>query len=189
MSMSEQASRQLGRKNAFRLVAAASTAAILLGSSFYAAQAGGAGAGQYRDDGEGDTAKIVGITVGAALGVYVVAGLIERNKDKDKDTTTEDKAKSAKSGKVDQVRVLPSQSSLGAGDSALVQVQARYEGSQAWQNVTESAGIRLVSGALTQVDGAKNAFAVPYGSKVIAGPATVEASFGGKSATAEFHVN
>jgi hypothetical protein len=75
------------------------------------------------------------------------------------------------------------------GDTATVQVQARYAGSQNWQNVTENASISLVTGGLTQIDGSKNAFAVPYGSKVLSGPATVEASFGGQSVTAEFRVN
>jgi hypothetical protein len=187
MSMSEQAPRQHGRKNVFRIVAAASTAAILLGSSFYAAQAGGGGAGQYTDDGDTDTGKIVGITVGTAVGVYLIAAAIDR--DKDKDSSSAEKEKKAQSGKVQQVRVLPSQSTLGAGESALVQVQARYEGSQAWQNVTDSAGIRLVSGSLTQVDGAKNAFAVPYGSKMVSGLATVEATFGGQSSSAQIQVN
>jgi hypothetical protein len=190
MSMSKQAPRQHGGKNVFRLVAATSTAAVLLGSSFYAAQAGSGAAGQYRDDLDGsNVGNLVGITAGAALGVYFIAGAIDRDNDKDKDSTSGEKEKSAKSGKVEQVRVLPSQNSLVAGDSSTVQVQARFQGSQTWQNVTDNASIRLVSGSLTQVDGTKNAFAVPYGNKVVAGPATVEASFGGKSATAEFRVN
>jgi len=186
MSMSEQAPRQHGRKNVFRLVAAASTAAVLLGSSFYAAQAG-AGAGQYADDGDTDTAKIVGITLGAGAGVWLLAAAVD--KDRDKDSTSEDKAKSAKAGKVEQVRVLPTQKQLGVGDSTVVEVQARYAGSKTWQNVTDRASFKLVSGGLTQVDGAKNAFAVPYGSTALAGPATVQVSFGGQSDTAEFQIN
>lgn len=186
--MSEQAPRQHGRKNVFRTLAAVSTAAILLGSSFYAAQAGTAGF--YDDDGDADeTAQTAGIVAGATIGVILVAGAIDRANDKDKDTKSEDKTKSAKAAGVQQVRVVPTSTGLTAGDSTVLRVQARYAGSKTWSDVTENAGIRLVSGGLTQVDGSKNAFAVPYGSKAISGPATVEASFGGQTATAEIQVN
>jgi hypothetical protein len=192
MSMGDQASRQHGGKNLFRTAAAVSTAAILLGSSFYAAQAGvfgGYGPGGAGGDTDGDsTVKTAAIVAGSAVGLFLLAGAIDRDDDKD-EAKSDDKAKSAKSGKVEQVRVLPSQTVLGAGDTATVQVQARFSGSQNWQTVTESASINLVSGGLTQIDGSKNAFAVPYGSKALSGPATVEASFGGKSVTAEFRVN
>jgi hypothetical protein len=187
MSMSEQAPRQHGRKNVFRLVAATSTAAILLGSSFYAAQAGAGGPGLYADDGDTDTAKIVGVTVGAGAAVWLIAAAVDRNKDKD--STSEDKAKSAKAGKVKQVRALPTLKQLGAGDTTVVEVQARYAGSNTWETVTDRASIKLVSGGLTQVDGAKNAFAVPYGSAVKAGPASVQVSFGGQQETAQFLIN
>jgi hypothetical protein len=186
MSMGDQVSKQHGGKNVFRTAAAISTAAILLGSSFYAAQAGGVGG--YGDTDGDSTAKTAAIVAGSAVGLFLLAGAIDRDNDNDK-SESEDKAKSAKSGKVEQVRVLPSQTVLGVGDTATVQVQARYAGSQNWQNVTENASISLVSGGLTQIDGSKNAFAVPYGSKVLSGPATVEASFGGQSVTAEFRVN
>lgn len=192
MSMGEQASRQHGGKNLFRTAAAVSTAAILLGSSFYAAQAGvigGYGGGGGGDTDGDSTIKTVAIIVGTGVGVFLLANAIDDDDDDEIESKSEDKAKSAKSGKVDQVRVLPSQAILGAGDTATVQVQARYVGSQTWQNVTEKASINLVSGGLTQIDGSKNAFAVPYGSKVLSGPATVEASFGGKSVIAEFRVN
>lgn len=187
MSMGDQASRQHGGKNVFRTAAAVSTAAILLGSSFYAAQAGGVGG--YGDT-DGDSAvKTAAIVAGSAVGIFLLANAIDDDDDDENEAKSEDKAKSAKSGKVEQVRVLPSQTVLGAGDSATVQVQARYSGSREWQNVTESASISLVSGGLTQIDGSKNAFAVPYGSKALSGPATVKASFGGQSVTAEFRVN
>ncbi len=187
MSMSEQTPRQHGRKNAFRIVAAVSTAAVLLGSSFYAAQAGAGGA-EYEDDLDGSgEGTLIGVSVGAALGVYLLTTVIGGSGGGG--SSSEETPKSAKSNKVEQVRLLPSQNTLGAGETSVVQVQARYQGSEAWQNVTEGASIRLVSGSLTQVDGAKNAFAVPYGGNATAGPATVEASFGGKSATAQFQVN
>jgi hypothetical protein len=186
MSMSEQAPRQHGRKNAFRTLAAVSTAAILLGSSFYAAQAGTAGF--YNDDGDADdTAETAGIVAGAGLGVFLIAGAIDRSNDKK--SKSEDKEKSAKALPVEKVRLLSSSTGLTAGDSTVVRVQAQYPGSKTWTDVTDNAGIRLVSGDLTQVDGSKNAFAVPYGSKAISGPATVEASFGGQTATAEIQVN
>lgn len=184
MSMSEQAPRQHGRKITFRTLAAVSTAAILLGSSFYAAQAGTAGF--YEDDLDGsETLKTTAIVAGTAVGVMLLAAAIDRER-RDGDTKREDKAKTAKA---EQVRVVPSRTGLTAGDATVLQVQARYPGSKTWSNVTDNAGIRLVSGNLTQVDGSKNAFAVPYGSKVISGPATVEASFGGRTATAEIQVN
>jgi hypothetical protein len=188
MSMSEQTPRQHQRKGMFRTVAAVSTAAILLGSSFYAAQAG-LGAGQYEDDLDGSgEGTLIGVSVGVAVGTFLLAGAIGRDDD-NADKPSEEKAKSSKNGKVEAVRVVPTRDQLGAGESAVVQVQARYQGSKTWQDVTESASIRLVSGGLTQVDGTKNAFAVPYGSSVSAGSSTVEASFGGKSDTAKFQVN
>jgi hypothetical protein len=186
MSMSDQAPRQQGRKNLFRTVAAVSTAAILLGSSFYAAQAGSAGF--YTDDGDEDTAKVVGVTLGVTAAVFFVAGAIEKGQDK-KEGSSDDKAKSANAAGVQQVRVVSSRTGLAAGDAAVLQVQAKYAGSEKWQDVTESAVIRQVSGSLTPVDGSKNAFAVPIGSKVVPGAAVIQAEFGGRSATTQLNVN
>jgi len=187
MSKDQQVSGR-SERNARRLAVAGATAAVLLGTSFYAAQAGPASI--YEDDGTTDTAKNVGIGLGVAAGVFFAVGAIERGKDSDKKSSNDkDKSKSAKAGPVQSVRVIPSQKSLGAGDSAMVDVQVRRAGSQTWESVTQDASIRLVSGGLTQVDGTKNAFAVPYGSKTQSGPATVEATFGGLTSTAELQVN
>jgi hypothetical protein len=165
-----------------RFVAAGSVAALLLGSSFYAAQAGN-NAG-YSDSLNGG--EIAAIGLGGAAGLMIVADIMKKDKD---DSASAEKAKKADSGIVKQVRLVPSQKNLGAGDSATVDVQARYEGSQTWETVTNDANVKLLSGGLTKVDGAKNAFAVPYGSKVSSGKATIEASFGGQSATTSVAVN
>ena len=188
MSMSEQAPRQADRKPLFRIVAAGSVAAVLLGSSFYGAQAGSASG--YGDTDGDSSGKTAGIVAGTVIGVYLLANAIGGSASgSDADSNTEDKEKSAKAGKVEQVRIVPSQTQLDSGDTAILNVQARYQGSKTWQTVTESANVRLQSGGLTQVDGTKNAFAVPYGAKTASGPATVEATFGGQSVTAQLHVN
>jgi len=185
MSKDQQVTGRSG-KNALRLAVAGATAAVLLGTSFYASQAGAASI--YEDDGSTDTAKTVGISLGVAAGTFLIIGAIERGADSDKKSSN-DKEKSAQAGAAQSVRVIPSQKSLGAGDSAMVDVQVRREGSQTWESVTNEASIRLLSGGLTQVDGSKNAFAVPYGSKTQPGTATVQASFGGHTATTELQVN
>lgn len=187
MSMSDQAPRQAGRKHLFRTVLAASTAAVLLGSSFYAAYAGGGGASQYVDDGDTDTAQVIGISLGVVAGTYLIGNLIANGAGAG--SSSAEKEKTASAGSVEKVRVVPSSTGLAAGDTAVLQVQARYAGSKTWQDVTDNASLQLVSGGLTQVDGSKNAFAVPYGSKVVTGPAVVKASFGGQSATTQLSVN
>ena len=186
MSMSEQAPRQHGRMNAFRTLAAVSTAAILLGSSFYAAQAGTAGF--YNDDGDADEDTSTAANVaGSLVGVVLVGAAIDRASNSH--SKSEEKTKTAKATGVERVRLVPSSTGVSAGDATILRVQARYSGSKTWSDVTDNAGFRLVSGGLTQVDGTKNAFAVPYGGKTVSGPATVEASFGGHSDTAEIQVN
>lgn len=171
-----------GRKPRFRVVIAAAVATLLLGSSFYGAQAGNNS--DYNDGLDG--LEIAGIAVGAVGGgiaILAATGIIGGAAD---DEASADKAKTAK---VSELRVRSTQKQVTAGDATSVEVQARYQGSNTWTNVTDRASVRLVEGALTQVDGAKNAFAVPYGSKVVPGNATIAASFGGQSATATVAVN
>jgi hypothetical protein len=180
MSMVNQ-TPQRGSGPKARIVIAATVAALLLGSSFYAAQAGNNSG--YDSDLSGlETAAIVVGGIGA--GAIVMGALA---KDDDEEDASTDKAKSAKA--VEHLRIVPSQTRVGAGDSATVEVQAQYQGSKTWQNVTNLANVQLVSGDLTVVDGSKNAFAVPYGSKVASGNATIAASFGGQSASTRVAVN
>lgn len=170
-----------------RLIAATSAAAILLGSSFYAAQAGGGNNSGY--DSRLSGLEIAAIASGALGGGLIIAGIMRGrgNRDVDEDESSAAKAKSAKA--VDQLRVVPSQSRLSVGDAATVEVQAQFQGSKTWENVTHLADVRLVSGDLTMVDGSKNAFAVPYGSKVSSGSAKIAATFGGQSASTLVAVN
>jgi hypothetical protein len=170
------------RTNMFRNVAVGAVAALLLGSSFYAARAGSSS-----DYGDGDLegGEIAAMAIGGAAGIIIIMDVM-KNKDND-DESSAAKAKSAKA--VEQLRVVPSRSSLTAGDTATVEVQARYQDSSTWQNVTDVAGVRLVSGDLTRIDGSKNAFAVPYGSKVLSGPATIQAELGGRTASTTVTVN
>jgi hypothetical protein len=180
MSMVNQ-TPQCGRGPKVRVVIAATVAALLLGSSFYAAQAGN----NSGYDSDLDGAEIAAIVVGGIGVGAIVFGVM--SKDDDDEESSAAKAKSAKA--VEQLRVVPSQSRLGAGDSATVEVQAQYQGSKTWENVTSLANVHLVSGGLTPVDGSKNAFAVPYGSKVVSGNATIAASFGGQNASTLVAVN
>jgi len=169
-------------KSLLRNVVVGAVAALLLGSSFYAAQAGNNSG--YSDSLNG--AEITAIALGGAAGLFIVADVMKKDKD---DSASNEKAKKAMSGAVQQVRVVPSLKTLDAGDATSLEVQARYEGSKTWQTVTSDASLRLLQGGLTRVDGAKNAYAVPYGSRTASGPATIEASFGGQTATATVTVN
>jgi hypothetical protein len=180
MSMVNQ-TPQRGSGPKARAVIAAAVAALLLGSSFYAAQAGN----NSGYDSDLDGIEIAAIVVGGLGAGAIIFGAMAG--DKEEEETSAAKAKSAKA--VEQLRVVPSQSRLGAGDAATVEVQAQYQGSKTWENVTNLANVRLVSGDLTMVDGSKNAFAVPYGSKVASGSATIAASFGGQNASTSVAVN
>jgi hypothetical protein len=183
MSMVNQT---LQRAPRLRFVIAGAIAAVLLGSSFYAAQAG-SGTG-YQGGEDSLSGAEVGAIVAGGIGAAVVIMDVMKDKDDDDDDASASKSKSAKAGNVEKIRVISSQNQLTSGDTATVQVQARYQGSKTWQNVTESATINSVGG-LTRIDGSSNAFAVPYGSKVAAGPATIAATFGGQSASATVSVN
>jgi hypothetical protein len=180
MSMVNQ-TPQRSRGPKARGVIAAAVAALLLGSSFYAAQAGN----NSGYDSDLDGIEIAAIVVGGIGAGAIVFGAM--SDDDDDDEASAAKAKSAKA--VEHLRVVPSQSRLGAGESATVEVQAQYQGSKAWENVTNLANVQLVSGDLTLVDGSKNAFAVPYGSKVTSGSAKIAASFGGQNASTSVAVN
>ena len=181
MSMVNQ-TPQHGRAPKARTVIAAAVAALLLGSSFYAAQAGN----NSGYDSDLDGIEIAAIVLGGLGAGAIIFGAMAGDDDDD-DETSAAKAKSAKA--VEQLRVVPSQSRLTGGDAATVEVQARYQGSKTWQNVTSLANVQLVSGDLTLVDGSKNAFAVPYGSKVASGNAKIAASFGGQNASTSVAVN
>lgn len=178
MSLVNQTPR---RNNMVRTVVAGSVAALLLGSSFYAAQAG---SNSDYGDGSLDGGEIAAITLGGVGGIAIVMGVMNDRKDDD-----DASAAKSKTAKVEQLRVVPAQTRLGVGDATTVEVQARYQGSKTWEKVTNSASVQLVSGGLTQVDGSSNAFAVPYGSKVVPGDAVIKASFGGVSAATTVSVN
>lgn len=178
MSMVNQTPQRARRQ---RLVIAGMVGTLLLGSAVYAGGRGGGKNGGYNDRLSG--LEIAAIATGAIGGGLVIADMFRGRGNRGEDEeTSRSKAKAAKAGTVKEVRVRSSQNELTSGDAALVQVEARYDGSSAWQNVTESARIKS-SGALTQIDGSRNAFAVPYGSKVASQSATIEATFGGRSAT------
>ena len=170
-----------------RVVVSAAIAALLLGSSFYGAQAGnngGYGNGSDRLNG----LEIAAIATGAVGGGLVIASIMRGEGDDEDEESSASKSKSAKAGKVEAVRLISGTSQLSAGDATAVEVEARYEGSRTWTKVTDSANISAVGG-LTQIDGARNAFGVPYGSKVASGPATIEATFGGLRASTSVTVN
>ncbi len=181
MSMVNQTPTR-GNAPRFRVVIATAVAALLLGSSFYSAQAGNNGG--YNDSLDG--LEIAAIAVGAVGGGLIIANMMSGSGGGDGDASAE-KSKTAKA--VSEVRVRSSQNQLTSGDTATVSVEARYAGSMNWQNVTDKANVRLVSGDLTQIDGAKNAFAVPFGATVVPGSALIEASFGGQSASTTVAVN
>jgi hypothetical protein len=181
MSMDNQTQQRAPR---MRFIIAGAVAAILLGSSFYAARAG-SDTGYQGGDSSLNCAEIAGMAIGGVGAAIVIMDVMK--KDKDDDDASAAKSKSAKAGNVEQIRVISSQNQLTSGDAATVEVQARYQGSKTWQNVTESASINSVG--LTRIDGSNNAFAVPYGTKVAAGPATIAATFGGQSASATVSVN
>jgi len=181
MSMVNQTPQRAPR---LRVVVAGAVAVLLLGSSLYAARAGNNNG--YNDSLNGG--EIAAITLGGAGAIWAIADVMK--KDKDSDDASNEKSKSAKSKAVKEVRVQSSRNQLGSGDAASVEVQARYEGSSSWTNVTDRASIQLAgNSSLTQIDGSKNAFAVPYGSQVVPGAATIQASFGGQTASATINVN
>jgi hypothetical protein len=183
MSMDNQIS-QRGRGSRLRIVIAAAVAALLLGSSFYAAQAGNNSG--YDDSLNG--LEVAAIAVGGVGAGIVILGIMNDDDD-DEDESSSAKSKNAKAGNVEQVRVRSLRNELSSGDATSVEVEARYQGSKTWKNVTDSANLSLVKGSLTQIDGTKNTFAVPYGSKVAPGSATIQASFGGQSASTTVAVN
>jgi hypothetical protein len=181
MSMVNQTPTR-GQTPRFRVVIATAVATLLLGSSFYSAQAGNNGG--YNDHLSG--LEIAAIATGAVGGGLIIASMM-RDKNDDDDEASAAKEKSAKA--VTGVRVRSSQNRLTAGDTTTVAVEAQFAGSEAWQNVTDKASVRLVKGNLTQIDGSKNAFALPFGSRVAPGEATIEASFAGQSALTTVAVN
>jgi len=158
MSLTEQNDQPRSKRPSLIRTIAVGSAALFLLSTAY--QVKSAAAATDYDNGL-STGEAVGIAVGAAGGAYLLWLLLGADK-KDEAATEATYAPGLTSGtKAASARLITPSGKYAAGESAVFDLQVQR--GNRWESVTNERGssIRVSGAPLTQLDGAKNAFAVP----------------------------
>lgn len=144
----------------FRMIAIGSSALFLLSTAYQASW--GAGSNGNYDNGL-SSGEIAAISVGAVGGGYLL-WLLAGDRDKDDENTTEEEKKGAQvpgtSSRPTAARLVPQKGTVGAGDQTAFDLQVQRGGQWVSVGSDKRASIE-VTGGMSRLDGASNAFAVP----------------------------
>jgi len=143
----------------FRTIAVGTAALFLLSTAY---QVKSAAAATDYDNGL-STGEIVGISVGAAGGAYLL-WLLAGDRDDDDETSNEEEKKGAmvpgSSSGPTAARLVPQKGTVSAGEQTAFDLQVQRGGR--WVSVSSDKQASIeVKGGMSRLDGAKNAFAVP----------------------------